>query len=327
MDKEYKSIGIIGAGAWGTAVSIALAKTSSIVKLWAYEQEVVDSIHKSGENSLFLPNINVPSKILVTNDFAEVLYSEALLFVTPSQFTRNICREIKKQHNISKDIPLIICSKGIETATGCLMSEVVTSEFPENNISILSGPSFAKEIANGLPTALNIACLDEKFAQKIVENFKGTNLSLFIIDDIIGAQIAGSMKNVLAIGCGIASGLNLGQNIQSALITLGIKEMGIFAEIKGGRGKTLLELCGIGDTILTCSSMESRNTSFGYKLGQGQSIESLLSENKTVTEGFATAKSIYNLSRHHGVSLILCNKIYDILYNNHPTESILEVFP
>jgi glycerol-3-phosphate dehydrogenase (NAD(P)+) len=131
------------------------------------------------------------------------------------------------------------------------------------------------------------------------------------------------MKNVLAIGCGIAAGLNLGQNIQSALLTQGIKEMGYLAEVKGGKRETLLELCGIGDAVLTCLSMESRNASFGYKLGQGQSIESVISESKAVTEGFATAKSIYNLSKLHGLSLNLCTKIYDILYNKHPVESII----
>lgn len=321
----YSSIGVVGAGAWGTALASVLAKAGIDVSLWAREQEVVDHINAHHENSVFLPGIALASSLSASTDINALKQAQALLLVVPAQFTRAVCKDIAASKAISSDIPLILCAKGIEDSTGLLVSEVVEQELTGHTLAVLSGPSFAEEVANHQPAALTLACRNMQVADKLVDAFSSTALSLYLIDDIIGAQIGGAVKNVLAIACGIAAGMKLGDNVHAALIALGLKEMGRLAEVKGGRRETLLELCGTGDTVLTCSSLQSRNMSLGYALGEGKPLQTILDERQSVTEGVASAKSIYDLSVTLAIPMPLCHAVYRILHEGAAADEVVSL--
>lgn len=324
MSTAYTSIGVVGAGAWGTALATTLGRVERNVTLWAREEDVVSAINTQHENSIFLPEVPLSHNITATNNIADLAACEALLLVIPAQFTRGVCKALAKQQ-LPNDIPLILCSKGIEDSTGSLVNEVVEEELPGHPVAILSGPSFAKEVAEEQPTALSLACRDLTIANRIHASFENSNLALYIIDDIVGAEIGGSVKNPLAIACGIAAGLELGDNVHAALIALGLKEMGRLAEVKGGRRETLLELCGTGDTVLTCSSLQSRNMSLGFALGQGKTLDTILAERQSVTEGIATSKSINDLAEKLAIPMPICSSVYRILHENQSPNSIIDL--
>lgn len=313
-------IGIVGAGAWGTALSISIANTNNKTILWAKEKETVEEIENSRINTAYLPGIKIPNSLVATYKIEELRNCKAILIVCPGQFTRNICKIIK--NFISKDIPLISCSKGIEQDSLMLQSEIIKEELPSNPIAILSGPSFASEVGKLLPASLNLACEDQELGIEIKQIFEKSNLSISLINDLKGAQIGGIVKNVIAIGCGIASGLSLGSNIHAALITQGIKEAAIFAEAMGGNRETLLDFCGTGDMVLTCSSKESRNFSFGYEIGLGNDPQKILQNSKKALEGFASSEPLCQIAKELKITLPLCDQIYKILYEGEESNSI-----
>lgn len=318
--KKFNNIGIVGAGAWGSALAISLAKTHKQVLIWAKEKEVVDSINNHGRNNLFLPDADMPANLKATNILSDIEQCDILLLVTPAQFTRSIIQQIKFNNNV----PFIICSKGIEESTLKLQSEVLEDIARNHPIAIASGPTFADEVANLAPSSMNIACRDFHLAENIQHLFERTNITIHIIEDIIGAQIAGSVKNVIAIGCGIANGLGCKDNIHASIITKGLKEAAILTMAKGGKKETLLELCGVGDMVLTCSSRKSRNMDFGYNIGKGKTVKLLLDRQKKIVEGAATVKSIYAMSQKHNIELDLCNAIYRIIYSGSDAKEILK---
>lgn len=306
-------ISVIGSGAWGTALAQVTKKSGLDVVIWSRNKLVVDDINNNNQNSLYLKGIKLNPDIMATSDFKEAIEGEILLLVVPSQVLRDICGKLKEA-GLKADTPLVICCKGIEQTTHKLMSEVVREVFPENPVAVLSGPNFADEIAKGLPAATTIAA-DNVAIDKALVSILGTpTFRTYNTEDIIGAQIGGAVKNVLAIACGISAGKGFGENAKAALITRGLAEIGRLCVAKGGDFQTLMCLCGVGDIMLTCSSMKSRNMSLGYELGKGRSLDSVMSERNSVAEGVITSKSVMELARSLGVDMPICEAVYKIIH-------------
>lgn len=314
-----KKTGIIGAGSWGTALAVTSFTAGCEVLVWSRGAEAADSINNSNENSKYLPGIKLPKDIRATTKMADMAACDALLLVVPAQNLHDICNEMKSAA-IGKNIPLVICCKGIEQGSLRLMSEVVADILP-NPIAILSGPNFAAEIAMGLPACATIACEDEKLGMQLTEMLGSPFFRTYFSPDIIGAQVGGAVKNVLAIACGIAIGKGLGENARAALVTRGMTEIIRLCLAKGGKMETLMGLSGIGDIMLTCGSRASRNMSLGLALGQGGTMAS--SKGK-VTEGVATAQSVTELAAKLGVEMPIAKAVNDILYNGANIDSTVK---
>ncbi|MGB3722034.1 MAG: NAD(P)H-dependent glycerol-3-phosphate dehydrogenase [Pacificimonas sp.] len=290
-------LGIIGAGAWGTALA-QVAAGGGPVRLWAREPDVVESILKRRENKTFLPSVSLSDAIQPTNDFGDLADCEALLLVTPAQ---HLGATLSKADIGGR--PVILCSKGIEAGTVRLMSDVAADACPDAPVMVLSGPTFAAEVARGLPTAVTFACADESAARPVIERIAQPGFRPYFTDDVIGAEVGGAVKNVLAIACGVATGLDLGQNARAALISRGFAEMTRFGLAKGAREETLGGLSGLGDLVLTCSSEASRNMSFGKALGEGASAAELMADRVTVAEGVHTAPVLMEAARQLGIDM------------------------
>lgn len=305
-------IGVVGAGAWGTAIASGVARAGRDVLLWALEPEVAQSITKQHENTLFLKGVPLSKSIKATNKLSEMCKLDALFLVTPSQFLRTTLRQLKAD-GLKKSVPLIICSKGVEKSSLKLLHEVIEEEV-SNPVAVLTGPTFAAEVAQGKPASMTLACKDEKLAEKLKATIHSDTFKVYCVDDIIGAQIGGAVKNVIAIACGIAAGSDLGENARAALMTRGLKEMKRICKAKGGLTKTLMEHCGVGDLILTCSSLQSRNMSLGYALGQGKKLKDVMSNRNTVAEGVANSESVVALAKALGVKVPICNAVYKMVH-------------
>ncbi|MCK5040960.1 MAG: NAD(P)-dependent glycerol-3-phosphate dehydrogenase [Sphingomonadales bacterium] len=304
--------GVIGGGAWGTALAATAARAELEVKLWAFEKEVVDDVNSNNINSHFLPDIPLSKNITATGNYGDLADAAFILMVCPAQFMRAISAEMIK--HIPDNIPLVICSKGIEKTTGMLMSEVLSETCPNNPIAVLSGPTFAGEVATGMPSAVTMACANEKVLDLLVSSMGISMFRCYGSNDIIGAQIGGSVKNVLAIACGIITGKKMGENARAALITRGLAEMIRFGEAKGAKGETLMGMCGLGDLFLTCSSAQSRNTSLGIELGEGHNWEEIVSKRKSVTEGAHIAGILHKLAGELGIEMPIVETVYQILH-------------
>jgi len=293
------TIGVIGAGAWGTALAQALASDGSDVLLWAREPELVAEINGAHTNSLFLPSAKLAPGVKATNTIADMAGFQVLLAVVPAQFLASVIGELP-------DAPrdLVLCAKGIEAGTGRLMADVATDAAPSAQLAVLSGPTFAHEVAAGLPTAVTLACSGgEDQWQRLSTAIARPALRPYYSDDITGAEIGGAVKNVLAIACGVAEGLGLGQNARAALIARGYAEMLAFGLSRGARPETLAGLCGLGDLVLTCSSTSSRNFSLGKALGEGMSAAEALSGKNSVAEGAATAPVLAALAEADDIDM------------------------
>jgi glycerol-3-phosphate dehydrogenase (NAD(P)+) len=277
-------IGVLGGGAWGTALAQVMAAGGHAVRLWAREAEVVAAINARRENPLFLPGVTLSPAIEATDDVTWVAEAELNLVVTPAQHARAVLRDLPA-HGQS----LLLCSKGIEAGSHKLLSEVAAEEHPHSAIGVLSGPTFAGEVARGLPTAVTVAMEHADEAQRMAEALALPTFRTYASDDVIGAEIGGAVKNVLAIACGVVEGAGLGQNARAALIARGFAEMTRFGLARGARAETLAGLSGLGDLVLTCSSTSSRNFSLGLGLGQGRVATELMADRRTVAEGAFTA--------------------------------------
>ncbi len=300
-------IGIIGAGAWGTALAQSLADSGRDVLMWAREPEVVTAINELHENTPFLPDVPLNKAIRATDSISNIAGCDTLLIVTPAQYMRHSLSALKGE--ITEGKPVVICSKGIEIETGLLMSQVAAEEVPKATIAILTGPTFAAEIARGLPSAVTIAAHDKDVAQEIREGLASKTLRPYITDDMIGAQIGGAVKNVIAIACGVLYGQKLGESAKAALLTRGLAEMGRLASAMGAKKTTLMGMCGVGDLMLTASSMQSRNFSLGVQLGEGRSLSEIMMERKSVTEGVHTAKAMVKIAQKHAVDMPICEAV------------------
>jgi glycerol-3-phosphate dehydrogenase (NAD(P)+) len=315
-------IGIIGAGAWGTALAQVAVRAGRKALMWAREPEVAQSIRTSGVNPMFLPDVALDPTIQVTTDFDAFADVDALLIVTPAQFVRST---IHKLLDVSRpDVPLILCAKGIEQGTGLLLTEVVGELAPERPLAVLSGPTFASEVARGLPTAITLACADEALGLALSLALGHSSFRPYWSPDLIGAEVGGAVKNVLAIACGIVEGRALGHNARAALITRGQAEMLRYALARGAKAETLNGLCGLGDLILTCSSTTSRNMSLGAALGQGRALANILAERRSIAEGYHTAPILIETARNLGVAMPICAAVNAILYQNASVDDAIE---
>ena len=289
--------GVIGAGAWGTALAQMLASDGRDVVLWAREAELVEEINTQQSNSLFLPGASLAKTILATSDLASLGECETVLAVTPAQHLGTVLRALQHQPR-----DLVLCSKGIEAGTGRLMNDVARDAAPDSAIAILSGPTFAHEVAAGLPTAVTLACsAGEEQWNRLKPVIARPQFRPYYSDDVVGAEIGGAVKNVLAIACGVVDGLGLGQNARAALIARGYAEMLRFGEALGAGRDTLAGLCGLGDLVLTCSSTSSRNFSLGKALGEGHDPQELMRDRTTVAEGAHTAPVLGQLARDRAI--------------------------
>jgi glycerol-3-phosphate dehydrogenase (NAD(P)+) len=302
-------IGVVGAGAWGTALAQMLAAEGHEVLLWAREPELAEEIGAHRTNSLFLPSATLAPTIRATSDLADTAACAILLLVTPAQ---HLAATMAQLPAFPRD--LVLCAKGIEAATGRTMYEVAREASPQSDIAVLSGPTFAHEVAAGLPTAVTLACGGGQAQwQRLAPAIARPTFRPYFSEDVVGAEVGGAVKNVLAIACGVVDGLGLGQNARSALIARGYAEMLRFGEALGADRDTLAGLCGLGDLVLTCSSTASRNFSLGKALGEGKSPDVLMADRRTVAEGAHTAPVLVELAMRHGVAMPIVAAVYRLL--------------
>jgi len=311
-------IGVVGAGSWGTALADLLASKGYKIDLWVFETEVKDHILEFGENNVFLPGFSLSPNITPTNDISKVVSDkDLLLLVVPSHVMRETTRKFSGY--VSPDTIIVSAAKGIENKTHLTMTGVLKEtlpEIPESRFAVLSGPSFAKEVAKKMPTVVTAASSDGDVAERVQHIFATPVFRVYTNDDVIGVELGGAVKNVIAISAGIIDGLGFGLNTRAALITRGQTEIRRLGLKLGAKPRTFTGLSGIGDLILTCTGDLSRNYTVGKKIGKGMKLSEILSEMRMVAEGVKTAKSVYNLSRKVGVEMPICHEIYHILYDD-----------
>ena len=319
MNNADRKIGVIGAGAWGTALAQVLSEGEPQLLLWAREPETVDQINRNHENRSFLPGHPLRETIVATQDWEAMAACDVLLLVTPAQHLRSTLETLPPS-----DAALILCCKGIEAESRMLMSEVAAEMRPDNPLAVLSGPTFAHEVAQGLPTALTLACESEALWDQLNPLIAKTTFRPYFSDDVIGAEIGGAVKNVLAIACGVADGAGLGLNARAALISRGFAEMTRFGLARGARAETLAGLSGLGDLVLTCSSTNSRNFPLGKGLGEGCSAAELLSNRRTVAEGAFTAPVLRDAARAAGVEMPVVEAVCALLADAAPLGTVID---
>ncbi|HHN72768.1 MAG TPA: NAD(P)-dependent glycerol-3-phosphate dehydrogenase [Thermopetrobacter sp.] len=304
-------IGVIGAGAWGTALAATEARAGHRVTLWAREPEVAGAIVTRHENPLYLPGITLPETIEATTDPAALAASDAVLLVTPAQAVREVMAAFAA--HLAPATPLVICAKGIERASGRFLDEVVREVAPRLVPFVLSGPSFARDVARGLPAAVTLAGDDIADARRLARMLSHRVFRLYSSDDVRGVQIGGALKNVLAIACGIVDGLGLGDSARAALLTRAFAELARFGRALGARVETLHGLSGLGDLALTATSGQSRNYSLGRALGEGRALDDILGERRAVTEGVFTASIAVRLAREHAIDMPICESVHAVV--------------
>lgn len=315
------TIGVIGAGAWGTALAQMLASDGSDVLLWAFEPEVAAAINTDHRNPLYLPSATLAPTIRATGDLGDFSAIETVLVVTPAQVLGKVLTGLTTPPR-----DLVLCSKGIEAGTGRLMNDVAREASSRSAIAVLSGPTFAHEVAAGLPTAVTLACGGGTAQwQRLAPVIARPAFRPYYSDDVTGAEIGGAVKNVLAIACGVVEGLALGQNARAALIARGYAEMLRFGEALGARAETLSGLCGLGDLVLTCSSVSSRNFSLGKALGEGASAAELMADRRTVAEGAYTAPVLAALAETRGVAMPIVAAVDGILGGANARKVVAEL--
>ena len=321
--KRGAPIGVIGAGAWGTALAQMLASDGSPVLLWAREAELVAEINQARTNTLYLPGVNLGEGITATSDLADLARLSVLLVVVPAQHLAGVLGRLPAWGGAgTRDI--VLCAKGIEAGTGRMMVDVARDAAPGATLAVLSGPTFAREVALGLPTAITLACGGgEAQWQRLSSTIARPTFRPYYSDDIIGAEIGGAVKNVLAIACGVVEGLGLGENARAALIARGFAEMLRFGVARGGRAETLSGLCGLGDLVLTCASTASRNYSLGKALGEGKSAAEALSGKASVAEGAATAPVLADLAAREGIAMPIVDAVARLLAGEAPAREVV----
>ncbi|HIC86273.1 MAG TPA: NAD(P)H-dependent glycerol-3-phosphate dehydrogenase [Desulfobacterales bacterium] len=328
MGGEFLRVAVIGGGSWGTTLARLLALKGLEVSLWAREKEVVSAIHKKRENTVFLPGIRLPESLKATQEMEEALEGkEIILMVVPSQHYREVLTRMRPSLNGSQI--LVTATKGIENETLMIMSQVTEDVVPglfTDTFSCLAGPSFAKEVCQGFPTAVTIASKDQGLGKTLQTLFSTDYFRAYVSDDIVGAQLAGALKNVIAIAAGASDGLGFGHNARAALITRGLAEIRRLGVAMGAHPMTFAGLAGVGDLVLTCTGDLSRNRTVGLQVGKGMNIQEITSHMKMVAEGVKTTKSAYQLSKKMGVEMPITEQVYQILYEGkQPREAVREL--
>ena len=306
-----KTAGVIGAGAWGTALALVCARAGLATRLWVREPEILEAIRRGRENSTFLPKVKIDDAVEATGDLADLAGCDLVLNVTPAQYLRSSLQAFAPYAR--EGLPVLLCSKGVEQGSLKLMTEVLAEAMPQACPAVLSGPSFAGEVARGLPTAVTLACPNEAVGRQISEAIATPTFRPYWVTDMVGAEVGGAVKNVLAIACGIVEGRGLGRSAHAALITRGFAELTRLAEALGGQAETVAGLCGLGDLVLTCSSPQSRNMSVGLALGGGQTLDQALAGKVSVAEGVASAPAVRQLASKVGVEMPICTAVAAIL--------------
>ena len=318
----FGKAGVIGAGAWGTALAEVCARAGLDVTLWAREPEAREAINSEHRNPLFLPGVVLSERISAVGDFAALADCDFVLAVPPAQHLRATLELFS--WFAPEGLPIILCAKGVEQGSLKLMSEVLAEALPSARAAVLSGPSFAAEVARGLPTAVTLACADAALGKALAQAIALPTFRPYLSDDLIGAEIGGAVKNVLAIACGVAEGRGLGRSAHAALITRGFAELTRLAVAKGARAETLAGLCGLGDLVLTCSSPQSRNMSVGLALGAGQTLEQALAGKLSVAEGVTSAPAVRALARSLGVETPICEAMAAVLAGEIGLDAAIE---
>ena len=312
-------IGVIGGGAWGTALAQVASTGGRETMLWVLEPEVVNTVNHAHENRVFLPGIRLNESIRATGDLAQLSACDAWLVVTPAQHMRSVLAEAQPSRRAH-----VLCSKGIEQGSGKLLHDVVREVCPDAPIAVLSGPTFAHEVAAGLPTAVTLACDDRDLGEALRARINLTSFRTYCTDDVVGAEVGGAVKNVLAIACGIVEGKGFGQNARAALIARGFAEMNRFGVAMGARRETLAGLSGLGDLVLTCSSTSSRNFSLGKSIGEGRDVDELLSDRRTVAEGAHTAPVLHRIAVERGIDMPIVAAVNQLLDGEVGIDELLQ---
>ena len=307
-------IGVIGGGAFGTAMACVMRRSGHEIAVWAREPEVAAAINRDSENPLFLRGMRLPSGIFATNNLCEATAEvDFLVLAPPAQHMRGVTAQLAPL--VKAGLPLVSCSKGIERGSCALMSQVIAETLPAARIAVLSGPSFAHDIAADLPAGVTLACRDRALAQRLADAIGTPRFRVYLSEDIVGVHLGGVMKNVLAIACGIATGKKLGESARATLFARGLAEMARLGLALGARHETFLGLSGAGDLSLSCNSAASRNTSLGIALGEGRALQDILRERVTVQEGVHSAEGVAELARRHGVRMAITTAVDEVL--NH----------
>ena len=312
------NIAVVGGGSWGTAIAQLLAGAGSIVDLWVLESEVAEQISQEHENKVFLPGIKLSENIRPTLDLHRAVSGKELVVsVVPSEWLRQTGE--KMQPMLDPGALVVSATKGIEIGTHLTMSGILRetlSPLPENNICVISGPSFAREVAQGMPTVVTVAAQDEQTAQKVQKVFATPTFRVYTNNDLVGVELGGAVKNVMAIASGICEGLGLGTNTRAALITRGLSEMRRLGQALGAKPDTFSGLAGVGDLVLTCTADLSRNYTVGKKIGQGMKVKEILSDMRMVAEGVRSSKSVFNLANKMEIEMPIVEQTYRVIYED-----------
>lgn len=317
----FKSLSVIGAGAWGTALANLAAHNGVATTLWALEPEVAAAINGRRENTVFLPDVALHPALAATATISEAAGGEAILMVTPAQHTRAILSALKPL--AKENAPVALCSKGIERATGLLLTEVLAAVWPEAQPAVLSGPSFARDVARGLPTAVTLAAADPDLGRRWAATIGALHFRPYLTDDLVGAELGGAVKNVLAIAAGVVEGRGLGESARAAVIARGFAEFQRLGVALGAKRETMAGLSGLGDLILTASSKQSRNMALGIELGQGRPIAKALAGRATVVEGVATAAAVVSLAEKAKVDMPICAAVAELVAGTRTVDEVI----
>lgn len=316
---------ILGAGSWGSALGLVLAKKGYQVNMWTLSEEQAEKINRTRENIDYLPGVLFPNNITLTTDIENAIKdSKIIVLAVPSQAIRSVCKQIK---TFVKDDQIIVdVAKGLEKGTGLRLSEVCEQELPNNPYVTLSGPSHAEEVAKDIPTTVVVASKDLEIAQSVQDIFMSPKFRVYTNPDIVGVELGGALKNIIAFGAGICDGLGYGDNAKAALMTRGIREIGRLGQAMGANSSTFAGLSGIGDLIVTCTSMHSRNRRAGILIGEGKNLEETLKEVKMVVEGITATEVAYEVAKDLKIDMPITNAIYSVLHNgSNPNEVVIEL--
>ena len=318
----FNSVGIVGGGAWGTALAQTVRLAGRDTLLWAREAEVAAEINAQHLNTAFLPGVPLDPGVRATRDLADIAAKDVVLMVVPAQHVRGIAGELAPY--LPQGKPVVLCAKGLEQATGKLMGQVMAEALPGATQAVLSGPSFAADVARGLPAAVTIATVDEALGEQLATALGYRHLRIYWSGDPIGVQLGGAVKNVLAIAAGIVQGRGLGASAHAALVTRGFAELRRFGEALGARPETLMGLSGLGDLLLTCGSPQSRNMSLGHALGEGKALHAVLDGRRSVAEGVYTAAAVTRVAAEHGIEMPICQAVHAIVGGKISIDAAIE---